>query len=70
MDTPGGLDLMSSRCVASYLGVSVSFLEKRRVTGGGPPYMKLGRRVLYNRGDLEAWAKRLMREHTSQLPSS
>jgi hypothetical protein len=29
---------------AEYLGISVSTLSKRRVFGGGPKYLKLGRR--------------------------
>jgi hypothetical protein len=31
-------------------------LEKLASTGGGPMYRKYGRRVIYERGDLLAWA--------------
>lgn len=40
-------------------------LEKFRCTGGGPAFLKLGRRVLYRRGDLIAWAERDPRSSTS-----
>jgi hypothetical protein len=30
-------------------------LAKLRVTGGGPPFLKLGAKVLYDAADLEAW---------------
>ena len=32
-------------------------LAKYAVTGGGPPYLKIGRRVAYREGDLFKWAK-------------
>ena len=41
---------------AQYLGLSPRTLEKFRVVGGGPPFHKLGRRVLYTIEDLQAWA--------------
>ena len=30
-------------------------LAKLRVIGGGPPFVKLGAKVLYEAADLEAW---------------
>lgn len=41
---------------AAFLGVSKSWLDKHRVHGGGPAYLKLGRRVVYDLGDLEEFA--------------
>ncbi|MBL0407531.1 helix-turn-helix domain-containing protein [Microvirga aerilata] len=47
---------LNTREAASYLKVSASLLNKLRLTGGGPPYMKLGpKRVVYDVGDLNAW---------------
>ena len=50
---------------ACYLGVSISFLQKDRSNGYlvgrtiGPPWIKIGRRVLYTKQDLEQYlAKR------------
>jgi predicted DNA-binding transcriptional regulator AlpA len=40
---------------ALYLGVSPSFLNKRRGNLSSPPHIKLGRRVMYARADLDAW---------------
>jgi predicted DNA-binding transcriptional regulator AlpA len=51
---------------AAYLGLSVSTLNKMRLTGTGPPYMKLGRRVVYDLRDLEDWAAQRKRNHTSE----
>lgn len=46
--------LMCVADAARYLGVSKSFLNQGRRKGHGPAYVKLGRRVLYARADLEA----------------
>jgi predicted DNA-binding transcriptional regulator AlpA len=51
---------------AKYSGLASSTLEKMRVTGGGPPYLKIGRRVLYFRDDIEVWLQRHRRHHTSE----
>jgi excisionase family DNA binding protein len=41
---------------ADYLRVSKSYLDKLRVYGGGPPFMRLGvRKIAYRRSDLDAW---------------
>ncbi len=51
---------------ATLLGVSKSFLDKRRLDGTGPRYLKLGRRVVYDAGDLSAWLIGSRRRHTSE----
>jgi predicted DNA-binding transcriptional regulator AlpA len=67
--TSGDSDLpgrkLSVQEAAHFLGLSVSTLNKLRLTGAGPPYMKLGRRVLYDLRDLEEWAASRKRNHTS-----
>ncbi len=51
---------------AAYLRVSRSFLAKKRCTGGGGPrFTKLGRRVVYDLGDLDEFAERGKRASTS-----
>jgi hypothetical protein len=50
---------------ARRLGLSPRTLEKFRVNGGGPPFTKLGRRVMYRIGDLNGWAADRVCEHTS-----
>jgi len=50
---------------ACHLGLSKSFLDKSRINGGGPAFLKLGRRVLYDEMDLEAWAANNKRWRTA-----
>jgi predicted DNA-binding transcriptional regulator AlpA len=40
---------------ATFLGLSVSFLNKLRCAGAGPAFRKIGRAVVYDPADLEAW---------------
>lgn len=40
---------------AQLTNVSKSYLDKLRVTGGGPAFYKIGRRVGYRVRDLEEW---------------
>lgn len=56
---------MSVREAANFLRLSKSFLDKRRLDGTGPEYLKLGRRVVYDARDLESWASNTKRRHTS-----
>ena len=50
---------------ARFIGVSVSVLNKLRVYGGGPAYLKIGRRVLYETAALEDWLVSKRRTSTS-----
>jgi predicted DNA-binding transcriptional regulator AlpA len=50
---------------ASYIGLSKSSLDKLRVYGGGPIYIKLGKRVVYDPADLAAWLAARKVAHTS-----
>lgn len=50
---------------ARFLGLSPRTLEKHRVIGDGPRFRKLGRRIVYAVGDLEAWADARACESTS-----
>lgn len=40
---------------ADYLGVGVSTLDKMRMEGRGPRYLKIGGRVFYRQSDLDAY---------------
>src|SRR4051794_8665787 len=40
---------------ADYLGYSEATLEKKRLTGGGPPFIRLGRTIVYDTRDLDSW---------------
>lgn len=61
---PGAL---STPVAAEYLGLSPATLETLRCRGGGPPFVKLGRRVAYRREDLEAWLARSRRSSTRDI---
>ena len=50
---------------AHHIGLSVSTLNKLRVSGGGPIFLKLGRRVAYDVADLDAWLATKRRRSTS-----
>jgi len=44
---------------AEHLGVSKSFLDKARIYGGGPPFMRFGRAIVYSTEALDEWARSL-----------
>jgi predicted DNA-binding transcriptional regulator AlpA len=50
---------------ANFVGLSVSYLNKIRVLGGSPRYIKAGRAVLYDPRDLESWLADRRRVSTS-----
>ena len=52
---------------ANYTGLSASTLNKLRVFGGGPVYLKLGRRVAYEPAALDEWLSTKRRTSTSDL---
>lgn len=52
---------------AAYCGSSASTFEKLRLSGLGPRYVKLGRRVVYDPADLDAWLAANRRRSTSDV---
>jgi excisionase family DNA binding protein len=65
---------LSAEEAAKFLGLATSTLAKLRLSGHGPVYCKLGRRVVYRREDLEAWLESRAVRNTSdadaRLPKS
>jgi predicted DNA-binding transcriptional regulator AlpA len=55
---------------ADYLGVSESYLEKQRISGNGPEFIKIGKSVLYARTALDAFAQRRTRRSTSDMEAA
>lgn len=51
---------------AQRYGLSESWLTKLRVYGGGPSYIRCGRRVLYDATTFEAWLESQRRNNTSE----
>jgi excisionase family DNA binding protein len=58
-------EMLSTEQAAEYCGVSPRTLEKRRSSGGGPVFVKLGGSVRYKVEDLEAWIAGGRRRSTS-----
>ena len=54
--------MVDTRAAAGLLGISASYLEKLRFLEAehGPPFYRLGRKVLYRVTDLEAFAESLL----------
>ncbi|MES1200226.1 MAG: helix-turn-helix domain-containing protein [Pseudomonadota bacterium] len=51
---------------AGYTGLSVSTLNKLRISGGGPEYLKICRRVFYRTADLDRWLESKRYRSTSE----
>jgi predicted DNA-binding transcriptional regulator AlpA len=58
--------LLSVREAAGRLGMSKSWMDKRRINGDGPKFCKIGRRVLYDEADLDFFKDRAKRGSTSE----
>lgn len=55
---------------ADYLRVSKNNLDKLRVSGKGPRFVRLGRRkVLYRKSDLDKWVEERIYASTTQYES-
>lgn len=57
---PGAMNDME---LAQRLGISRKTLQKWRSLGMGPPYLKLGSKVVYRAEDIEAYIQRCLRTH-------
>lgn len=58
--------LLTQREVAEYLHKSEAWLERARVEGGGPKFIKCGRAVRYRADDLQAWMENNARQSTAE----
>lgn len=58
--------LLNTAQVADFLNLSTSYLNKLRLVGGGPRFVKIGRRVAYDFADLTEWIESRKRSSTSQ----
>lgn len=61
---------LNNREAAAFLRLSPRTLEKQRVVGGGPKFKKFGRRVLYDKRDLEEWANKRSFDSTSDFSAT
>ena len=62
--------LLSEEQIARRLGMSNSWLRKARVSGGGPKFVKIGKRVFYRDADVEAFISDRVRNSTSEAASN
>ena len=60
-----GPQFLDTASAASLVGLSRRSLEGMRVTGGGPPFRRHGRRIFYDLTDLIAWSESSKRTTTS-----
>ena len=59
-------ELVDTKGLVRQYGLSASFWNSARCTGHGPKYLKMGRRVLYRRADVEEWLSQVRRTSTKQ----
>ena len=57
--------VLNASQAARRLGLSPSTLAKMRLSGNGPVFCKLGRRVVYRAADLDAYLEASRRHSTS-----
>lgn len=57
--TERGLDafnaMLRPEAAAAFLGLATQTLARWRCEGNGPPFIRAGRAILYDPGDLSAW---------------
>ena len=54
---------------ADYIGVSKGYLDRLRTAGGGPRFIKLGKKVLYDIADIDRWIESKKQISTADLPA-
>lgn len=59
-------NMMNEKDAAKYLGMSVAWFQRKRVTGGGPPFSKVGQSVRYSLRDLDYWLQYNTVAHTTE----
>ena len=61
--------VLGEREAAEFVALSKHTLRAFRVKGGGPRFIKIGRRVVYKRRDLQEWIESMETyENTSEVP--
>ena len=61
--------LSTDDVVAAGYPFTKSWMDKARVRGGGPAYVKIGAKVYYRKDDLERWIAARERRSTSDAVS-
>jgi predicted DNA-binding transcriptional regulator AlpA len=63
-------EAMDVQAAACFTGIAVATLAKMRCMGGGPLFVKLGRRVVYRRSDVIAWLNARRVRNTTEAAQS
>jgi len=62
------MDLLDTKAAAHRVGLAPVTMERLRLTGGGPPYAKIGKSVRYRPEDLAEWvASRIVRSTSDMV---
>jgi predicted DNA-binding transcriptional regulator AlpA len=61
------MSVLTSREAAAFLRLSPRTLDRLRVEGGGPRYLKLRRSIRYRQSDLASWLDRRSFDNTSAV---
>ncbi|QQS10735.1 MAG: DNA-binding protein [Rhodospirillales bacterium] len=69
VNTSQPFEIVDTAGAEAIVGLSASTLEKKRCTGGGPPFVKYGKAVRYRVADLRAWAAAHVVTSTSARPA-
>lgn len=65
MNPAAELQILRAPAVAAALNLSVSTLAKMRMSGDGPPFVKLGSRAVgYRSIDVQKWLEEQQRQRT------
>ena len=59
-------DILKTPEAAGYVRLGVPTLERLRLTGDGPPFIKAGKSVRYRKADLDAWLESRLVRSTSE----
>jgi len=62
--------MLDVQAAARFTGIAVATLAKMRCMGGGPLFVKLGRRVVYRRSDVIAWLDARRVKNTTEAAHS
>lgn len=65
MITPNKSRRFRTRKAAEHIGMSTSWLAKRRMHGDPPAFLKVGRAIVYDEGELDAWLESCRRASIS-----
>ena len=61
------MNVLTTREAAAHLTLAKSTIERMRITGEGPRFLKLGGAVRYRVCDLDAWLESRLTNSTSEV---